>query len=91
MEEILEKVFLDVKEELVQNILGIEGSFLQNAFSVLYFVFMILLIFVAIKNAREYYQLRRDNKRIRREIEKKIVTSFLAGKDKNKEEKNIKK
>jgi preprotein translocase subunit SecG len=90
MEEIFKKAFLDVREELVQGTLGIEGSFLQNAFTVLYFVFMILILFLAIKNAKEYYQLRRENKRLRRNIEKKIMTSFLAGKDKNKEEENIK-
>lgn len=90
MFEILKKAFWDVKEELVQDILKIEGPFLQNAFTVLYFVFIILILALTIKNAIEFYKLRKHNKKIKRNIEKMIMTSFLAGKDKNKEEKNIK-
>ena len=90
MIEILKNAFWDVKEGLVQDILKIEGPFLQDAFTVFYFVFMILLLALAIKNAKDFYQLRRHNKSVKRNIEKMIMTSFLAGKDKNKEEKNIK-
>lgn len=90
MIEILKKAFWDVREDLVQDILKIEGPFLQDAFTVLYFVFLILILALTIKNARDFYRLRRHNKKIKRDIEKMIMTSFLAGKDKNKEEKNIK-
>jgi len=90
MLEILKKAFLDVKGELVQDILKIEGPFLQDAFTVLYFVFLFLIIALTIKNAIDFYKIRKEKKRIQRRIEKIIVTSFLAGKDKNKEVKNIK-
>ena len=90
MWEFLKNAFWDVKTDLVQDILKIDGPFLQNAFTVLYFVFMILLVALAIKNAKDYYKLRKHNKKVKRNIEKTIMTSFLAGKDKNIEEKNIK-
>jgi len=51
---------------------------------------MILIISIVIKTAIDVHKIRKDRKRIERRIEKTIVTSFLAGKDKNKEEKNIK-
>lgn len=90
MWEILKWAFLDVKEDLVQDILKIEGAFLQDAFTVIFLVFLILLLALTIKNVKDFYQLRRYNKKVKRNIEKLIMTSFLAGKDKNKEEENIK-
>jgi len=84
MWELIKWAFLDVKQDLVQNILKIEGDFLQNAFTLIFFVLEILIIALIIKMARNFYKLRKENKKIKKNIKKMIMTSFLAEDNKEK-------
>jgi hypothetical protein len=67
--------------------LGIENETYCHIFSILFLIFLAGLILLAIKNAREYYTLRRDRRIIQRKIERSIM-GVLEEKDKNK--KNLK-
>lgn len=86
----LKEVYLSVKDDLVIFYMKVEEPLFQDLFTILFFVLLTLVIILTVKNAIDFYKLRRYNKKIRRNIEKSIMTSFLVGKDKNKEKENIK-
>jgi len=85
MIDLLKSAYLSLKEDL-SFFLEIEDPLFQDLFAIFFVVLASLLTLLMVKNAIEYYKLRKENKKIKRNIEKTIVTGLLSGTDKNKEE-----
>jgi uncharacterized membrane protein len=88
MFDLLKKGFNDIRIDLIQDILKIEGESYQIVFTFLFFIILILLFLFGIKNGREAHQLIKHNKKVRKNIERQYF-EILSGKDKNKEKGNI--
>lgn len=76
MSQWLYSIFYFLKEtgeEIFGFYLKIKDPFLINSFTIIFYVLIILLILLTVKQFKEYLKLRGENKRIRIRIEKLIM------------------
>jgi len=78
-----------IKREIIGVYVGVEDPFYQNIFTILFITIIGLILAVLIKVTIVWIKLEKENKKIKRRIDKYWVRFMRGPRDKNIEKRNI--
>jgi len=78
-----------IKREIIGVYVGVEDPFYQNIFTILFITIIGLILAVLIKVTIVWIKLEKENKKIKRRIDKYWVRFMRGSRDKNIEKRNI--